>query len=255
MGNECKDLTEVLIGEGLFSKKPALSPKKISLSELHAILYESPEIFSDSFVIKKTPLVFAFPYNRGKRWLREIKNFLLKHTAEEGQKTYSSLYKLFKGVPQTINGRLFLRTKYANRFSREELQKIGKNVLKRFVVLPRKFCALDAHIELNGDVSVVPGRFLHPETSGEGLYIYFSVNCQFAKKLKLLPLEYFNEKRHFYISKYGHQTSGRHGALRIVSHLLEYGNNLMEWPELSENQGFSYQTKLEYSARFLDFNR
>lgn len=252
MSEVYKDLTELYIGEGSFSKKPALSPKKASFSDLNALLQDSPEVLADDFIFQKKKVVFAFSQNRGKKWLRMVKDILLQNTAEVGRKLYPSLYLLSKGMSQNVKGRLFVRTKFASAFSYDDLQQIGRNILKRLVVLPQKFCSIDILVALNDDISVEIGRFLHPKTSGDGFYIHFSVNCRFSKVMKLLPLEYFNEKRIFRISEYGHFTSGRNGLLRIVFHLLEYGNKLIEWPELSENQTSYWQTQLAYQNRSSD---
>lgn len=247
MLDENKDLTEIYIGEGSFSKNPVLTSKKISYAELNAILQESTEICSENFCIQRKKLTFAFPNNRGKGWLRTIKETLLQNTAEEGRKMYPSLYQFSRGSVQKIKGRLFVRTKFASEFSSKDLQKIGETILKRFVFLPQKFCSFDARIELNDEISVEPARFLHHEFSGDGFYIHFSVSCQLKKIMTLKPIGYFEEKRFLgYISQWGHYTCGRNGLLRIVCYLLEYGNKLVEIPVNRELGWRGYQTMAYY---------
>lgn len=241
------DLSSVYIGEGSFSKKQALTSKRVSLFELQAILYDAPETYSKNFIFQEKQLAFAFPNNRGKAWLRNIKNFLLNNSAEDGQKAFQSLYLLTKGSAQNIKGKIFVRTKHADYFSKEDLQKIAQKILKRFAILPKKFCSLDACIEFNDDVSVEPGCFLHSTAPGKGFYIHFSVSCRLKKIMRLKPLEYFNEKRFFKISEHGHYTNRRNGICYIISHLLEYGNNLTEQSESNIDHGWlGYQTPVTY---------
>lgn len=163
MSEVYKDLTELYIGEGSFSKKPALSPKKASFSDLNALLQDSPEVLADDFLFQKKKIVFTFPQNRGKKWLRMVKDILLQNTAEVGRKLYPSLYLLSKGMSQNVKGRLFVRTKFASAFSYDDLQQIGRNILKRLVVLPQKFCSIDILVALNDDISVEIGRFFASE--------------------------------------------------------------------------------------------
>lgn len=229
-----KDLTEVVAGQGCFPIRPLLSCKNISYKNLLAILRDAPEIHTTDFIFQPMQLKFAYPYNHGKRWLREIKDVLLIYPAEKGQKLYPAFYDFVKGNLINMRGRIFVKNLFAHIFSYEDLLKIAERILEYYIILPRKLLALNVICERVGDTNVEIGRIQSPKVSGDGFFINFALQCRLSKVRRPKPFEFFLKMRAINISLYGHQTSRRKGLLLLLLHLLEYGNRIAEVPEHAE---------------------
>lgn len=231
-----KDLSEVIAGQGSYPRKPFLSCKNIKYNELVAILHDAPESHSSDFIFQPKKLTFAFPYNRGKQWLREIKDILLLNSAEVGQNLFPELYRFIKGSEVKFRGKIFIKTKCANRFSHEELDEISHKILSNYITLPQKFCSLDISSKRNEETSVEIGKIQIPNYSGIGFYIHFNLLCKLSRTRSPKPLEYFSEMRELQIKGYGHNTCGRNGIFFILVQLFEYGNKLTEISPYIEEQ-------------------
>lgn len=231
-----KDLSEVIAGQGSYPRKPFLSCQNIKYNELVAILHDAPESHSTDFIFQLKKLTFAFPYNRGKQWLREIKDILLLNSAEVGQSLFPELYHFIKGSEAKFRGKIFIKTKCASRFSHEELDEISRKILSNYIILPQKFCSLDISCKRNEETSVEIGKIQIPNYSGNGFYIHFSLLCKLNKARFPKPLEYFSEMRDVQIKGYGHNTCGRNGIFFILIQLFEYGNKLTEISPYIEEQ-------------------
>lgn len=229
-----KDLTEVVADQGCFPIRPLLSCKNISYKDLLAILRDDREIHITDFIFQPTQLNFAYPYNRGKRWLREIKDVLLNHPAEKGRELYPTFYDFAKGNDINIRGRIFVKTLFAHFFSYEDLLKIAERILEYYIILPRKLLTLDVICERVGGTNVEIGRIQSPKVNGDGFFVNFALQCRLSKTRYPKPLEFFSRMQAINISMYGHQTSGRKGLLFLLLHLLEYGNRIAEVPEHAE---------------------
>lgn len=226
-----KDLSEVVAGQGQYPRKPFLSCKNISYDELVAILHDAPESHSADFIFQPKKLTFAFPYNRGKQWLREIKDILLQNSAEVGQGLFPELYLFIKGSEVKIRGKIFIKTKCASRFSHEKLVEISRKILNHYIILPQKFCSLDISCKRNEDTTVEIGKIQIPNYSGSGFYIHFSLLCKLSWVQQPKPLEFFSEPHEIRIGGFGHNTCGRNGIFFVLVQLFEYGNKLTEIPE------------------------
>lgn len=246
-----KDLSEVVAGQGHYPRKPFLSCKNISYNELVAILHEVPESHSADFIFQPKKLTFAFPYNRGKQWLREIKDILLLNSADFGQCLFPKLYRFLKGSEVKIRGKIFIKTKCANRFSLEELTEISRKILSNYIILPQKFCSLDISCKRNEDTTVEIGRIQIPNYSGNGFYIHFSLSCQLHRVQTAKPLEYFSKMHEIRIEGFGHNTCGRNGIFFVLVQLFEYGNTLTEIPKDIENSLLGSENPCEnYWSKF-----
>ena len=255
-----KDLSEVVAGQGQYPRKPFLSCKNISYDELVAILHDAPESHSADFIFQPRKLTFAFPYNRGKQWLREIKDILLLNSAEVGQDLFPELYRFIKGSEVKIRGKIFIKTKCTNHFSHEEIAEISHKLLNRYIILPQKFCSLDICCKRNEDTTVEIGKIQIPNYSGSGFYIYFSLLCKLSRVLQPKPLEFFFKTHEIRIGGFGHNTCGRNGIFFVLVQLFEYGNKLTEIPEdidnsllRSENSYESYWSKFYKQYIATDF--
>lgn len=231
-----KDLSEVIAGQGSYPHKPFLSCKNIKYNELVAILHDAPESHSTDFIFQPKKLTFAFPYNRGKQWLREIKDILLLNSAEVGQNLFPELYRFIKSSEVKFRGKIFIKTKCANLFSHEDLDEISRKILSNYIVLPQKFCSLDISCKRNEETSVEIGKIQIPNYSGNGFYIHFNLLCKLSRARSPKPLEYFSEMRELQIKGYGHNTCGRNGIFFILVQLFEYGNKLTEISPYIEEQ-------------------
>lgn len=246
-----KDLSEIVAGQGSYPRKPFLSCQNISYDELVAILDDAPESHSANFIFQPKNLTFAFPYNRGKQWLREIKDILLLNSAEVGQSLFPKLYRFVKGSEVKIRGKIFIKTKCANRFSLEELTEISRKILSNYIILPQKFCSLDISCKRNEDITVEIGRIQIPNYSGIGFYIHFSLSCQLHRVQTAKPLEYFSEMHEIRIGGFGHNTCGRNGIFFVLVQLFEYGNTLTEIPKDIENSLLGSENPCEnYWSKF-----
>lgn len=246
-----KDLSEIVAGQGSYPRKPFLSCQNISYDELVAILDDAPESHSANFIFQPKNLTFAFPYNRGKQWLREIKDILLLNSAEVGQSLFPKLYRFVKGSEVKIRGKIFIKTKCANRFSLEELTEISRKILSNYIILPQKFCSLDISCKRNEDITVEIGRIQIPNYSGNGFYIHFSLSCQLHRVQTAKPLEYFSEMHEIRIGGFGHNTCGRNGIFFVLVQLFEYGNTLTEIPKDIENSLLGSENPCEnYWSKF-----
>ena len=196
-------------------------------------------------------LTFAFPYNRGKQWLREIKDILLLNSAEVGQSLFPKLYRFVKGSEVKIRGKIFIKTKCANRFSLFLLTEISRKILSNYIILPQKFCSLDISCKRNEDITVEIGRIQIPNYSGNGFYIHFSLSCQLHRVQTAKPLEYFSEMHEIRIGGFGHNTCGRNGIFFVLAQLFEYGNTLTEIPKDIENSLLGSENPCEnYWSKF-----
>lgn len=246
-----KDLSEVIAGQGSYPRKPFLSCKNIKYNELVAILHDAPESHSSDFIFQLKKLTFGFPYNRGKQWLREIKDILLLNSAEVGQNLFPELYRFIKGSEVKFRGKIFIKTKCANRFSHEELDEISRKILSNYITLPQKFCSLDISCKRNEDITVEIGRIQIPNYSGIGFYIHFSLSCQLHRVQTAKPLEYFSEMHEIRIGGFGHNTCGRNGIFFVLVQLFEYGNTLTEIPKDIENSLLGSENPCEnYWSKF-----
>lgn len=246
-----KDLSEVIAGQGSYPRKPFLSCKNIKYNELVAILHDAPESHSSDFIFQLKKLTFGFPYNRGKQWLREIKDILLLNSAEVGQSLFPKLYRFVKGSEVKIRGKIFIKTKCANRFSLEELTEISRKILSNYIILPQKFCSLDISCKRNEETSVEIGKIQIPNYSGIGFYIHFSLSCQLHRIQTAKPLEYFSEMHEIRIGGFGHNTCGRNGIFFVLVQLFEYGNTLTEIPKDIENSLLGSENPCEnYWSKF-----
>lgn len=246
-----KDLSEIVAGQGSYPRKPFLSCQNISYDELVAILDDAPESHSANFIFQPKNLTFAFPYNRGKQWLREIKNILLLNSAEVGQSLFPELYRFIKGSEVEVQGKIFIKTKCANRFSLDELAEISRKILSNYIILPQKFCSLDISCKRNEDITVEIGRIQIPNYSGNGFYIHFSLSCQLHRVQTAKPLEYFSEMHEISIGGFGHNTCGRNGIFFVLVQLFEYGNTLTEIPKDIENSLLGSENPCEnYWSKF-----
>ena len=246
-----KDLSEVVAGQGHYPRKPFLSCQNISYDELVAILDDAPESHSANFIFRPKNLTFVFPYNRGKQWLREIKDILLLNSAEVGQSLFPKLYRFVKGSEVKIRGKIFIKTKCTNRFSLEELTEISRKILSSYIILPQKFCSLDISCKRNEDITVEIGRIQIPNYSGNGFYIHFSLSCQLHRVQTAKPLEYFSEMHEIRIGGFGHNTCGRNGIFFVLVQLFEYGNTLTEIPKDIENSLLGSENPCEnYWSKF-----
>lgn len=246
-----KDLSEVIAGQGSYPHKPFLSCKNIKYNELVAILHDAPESHSTDFIFQPKKLTFAFPYNRGKQWLREIKDILLLNSAEVGQSLFPKLYRFVKGSEVKIRGKIFIKTKCANLFSHEDLDEISRKILSNYIILPQKFCSLDISCKRNEDITVEIGRIQIPNYSGNGFYIHFSLSCQLHRVQTAKPLEYFSEMHEIRIGGFGHNTCGRNGIFFVLVQLFEYGNTLTEIPKDIENSLLGSENPCEnYWSKF-----
>ena len=226
-----KDISEVFAGQGSFSYQPFLSSKNIRYNDLIAILHNSPKSHSTDFIFQPKQLIFAFPYNHGKKWLREIKDILLLYSSEKGRMLYPDLYALSKGNKVKIQGKIFIKTQNADKFTQDELTEIACNILDNYIILPRKFCSLDICCQKNNDITVMIGQFNSPCVPGNGFWIYFNLACQISKIRTLKPLDFFSKTKTNSISVHGHYTSRRNGILLLLLHLFEYGNKIAEVSE------------------------
>lgn len=246
-----KDLSEIVAGQGSYPRKPFLSCKNISYDELVAILDDAPESHSANFIFQPKNLTFAFPYNRGKQWLREIKDILLLNSAEVGQNLFPKLYRFIKGSEVKFRGKIFIKTKCANHFSHEDLDEISRKILSNYIILPQKFCSLDISCKRNEDITVEIGRIQIPNYSGNGFYIHFSLSCQLHRVQTAKPLEYFSEMHEIRIGGFGHNTCGRNGIFFVLVQLFEYGNTLTEIPKDIENSLLGSENPCEnYWSKF-----
>ena len=246
-----KDLSEIVAGQGSYPRKPFLSCQNISYDELVAILDDAPESHSANFIFQPKNLTFAFPYNRGKQWLREIKDILLLNSTEVGQSLFPKLYRFVKGSEVKIRGKIFIKTKCANRFSLEELTEISRKIISNYIILPQKFCSLDISCKRNEDITVEIGRIQIPNYSGIGFYIHFSLSCQLHRVQTAKPLEYFSEMHEIRIGGFGHNTCGRNGIFFVLVQLFEYGNTLTEIPKDIENSLLGSENPCEnYWSKF-----
>ena len=198
-------------------------------------MHDAPESHSSDFIFQLKKLTFGFPYNRGKQWLREIKDILLLNSAEVGQNLFPELYRFIKGSEVKFRGKIFIKTKCANRFSHEELDEISHKILSNYITLPQKFCSLDISCKRNEETSVEIGKIQIPNYSGIGFYIHFSLSCQLHRVQTAKPLEYFSEMHEIRIGGFGHNTCGRNGIFFVLVQLFEYGNTLTEIPKDIEN--------------------
>lgn len=234
-----KDLSEVIAGQGSYPRKPFLSCKNIKYNELVAILHDAPESHSSDFIFQPKKLTFAFPYNRGKQWLREIKDILLLNSAEVGQNLFPELYRFIKGFEVKFRGKIFIKTKCANLFSHEDLDEISRKILSNYIILPQKFCSLDISCKRNEETSVEIGKIQIPNYSGNGFYIHFNLLCKLSRARSPKPLEYFSEIREIRI-RFGHNTCCRNGIFFTLVQLFEYGNKITEIPQYIEDTLNSY---------------
>lgn len=246
-----KDLTEVVAGQGCFPIRPLLSCKNISYKDLLAILRDAPEIHTTDFIFQPTQLNFAYPYNRGKQWLREIKDILLLNSADFGQSLFPELYRFIKGFEVEIQGKIFIKTKCAIYFSLNELAEISRKILSLYIILPQKFCSQDISCKRNEDITVEIGKIQIPNYSGSGFYIHFSLQCKLSRARLPKPLEFFSVAHEIRIGGFGHNTCGRNGIFFILVQLFKYGNKLTEIPKQIEDtlQG-SKNSYESYSSKF-----
>jgi hypothetical protein len=234
MAGLIKDIYEVFVGQGNSSCKPFLSSKNIGKGDLEAILYDLSKINDDDFILQSKRLTFVFPYNNAKKWLLEIKNVLLMNSSKMGRMLYPGLCTFLKGDEVKFFCKIFIKTKCVNDFTQENLNEIGVKILKKYIIIPSKFCSLDISSKKNDEISIKIGRYESPSVSGDGFWISFGLQCRLKKACIPRHLNYFSKIRMYRIGMYGRYIPERNELFLLLRHLFEYGNLLVEFPEYIE---------------------
>jgi len=183
MAGLIKDIYEVFVGQGYSSCKPFLSSKNIGKEELEAILYDLSKNNDDDFVLQSKKLTFVFPYNNAKKWLLEIKNMLLMNSSKMGRMLYPGLFTFLKGNEVNFLCKIFIKTKCVNDFTQEDLNEISIKILKKYIIIPSKFCSLDISSKRSDEINIKIGRYESPSVSGDGFWISFGLQCRLKKLL------------------------------------------------------------------------
>lgn len=254
MAGLIKDIYEVFVGQGYSSCKPFLSSKNIGKEELDAILYDLSKNNDDDFVLQSKKLTFVFPYNNAKKWLLEIKNMLLMNSSKMGRMLYPGLFTFLKGNEVNFLCKIFIKTKCVNDFTQEDLNEISIKILKKYIIIPSKFCSLDISSKRSDEINIKIGRYESPSVSGDGFWISFGLQCRLKKAFNPRYLNYFSKIRMYRIGMYGRYIPDRNELFLLLRHLFDYGNLLVEFPEYIERffprRNYKISTSNNYEKKY-----